>query len=158
MYKSFKQSVALYKQGELWHLKPWKRHSLVLLISGLGYSLIGVSYIVAEPNESRTVALQYALNWFSLQLWGIWFVVTGIITVISSRWPPVSRTWGYTMLTGLSSAWALFYLFGIVFGDSPLTNISSALLWGIFAFLWWAISGLMDPTVVIIKDENDGQV
>lgn len=135
-----------FKQLCTWNrLKPWRRHSLVLMVSGVAYALIGFSYIYAEPNPSREVALQYALNWFSLSAWGWWFVVTGVVTMVSSRWPPISRTWGYTLLTGLSSAWAMFYAAGILLGDSPLTNVSGAILWGVFGFLWWAISGLVDP-------------
>lgn len=134
-------------------LKPWRRHSLVLIVAGMAYVFIGLSYIYAEPSPTRTVALQYALNWFSLGGWGVWFAITGVITMVSSRWPPVSRTWGYTMLTGISCAWGLFYLAGIVFGDSPFTNISGAIVWSVFGFLWWAISGLVDPT-----DLKHGQV
>lgn len=121
------------------------------MVAGVAYLLIGISYIFAEPNVSREIALQYALHPLSfvslrLEFWGWWFVVTGAVTFISSRWPPVSRTWGYTLLTGLSVAWGLFYLVGIVFGDSPLTNVSGAILWLVFGFLWWAISGLVDPS------------
>jgi len=134
-------------------LKPWRRHSLVLMISGISYAFIGVSYIYAEPNPNREVALHYALNWFSLSVWGWWFVITGLVTMVSSRWPPVSRTWGYTLLTGLASAWGMFYLAGILFWHSPFTNIAGAILWGVFGFLWWAISGLVDPI-----DRQHGQV
>jgi hypothetical protein len=134
-------------------LKPWKRHSLVLLVAGLAYVFIGISYIYAEPSPTREVALRYALNWLPLSGWGLWFIATGLITIISSRWPPVSRTWGYTLLTGLSVAWGGFYLVGIMFGHSPITNISGAIVWGTFGFLWWAISGLVDPT-----DPQHGQV
>lgn len=133
-------------------LKPWRRHSLVLLVAGAAYIVIGLSYVYVESNPARDVALQYALNWFSLQTWGWWFVITGVVTIISSRWPPVSRTWGYTLLTGISSAWGLFYLAGIAFEDSPISNVTGVIVWNVFAFLWWAISGLVDPA------DPDGQV
>lgn len=138
--------AALYHINKWRSLKPWKRHSLVLMVAGIAYVFIGLSYIYAEPNPSREVALHYALNWFSLDAWGWWFVTTGVVTIISSRWPPVSRTWGYMLLTGLATAWGLVYLAGILLWDSPITNISGAILWGVFGFLWWAISGLVDPT------------
>jgi len=123
------------------------------MVAGSAYAFIGISYIYAEPNPSREVALHYALNWFSLEVWGWWFVITGLVTMMSSRWPPVSRTWGYTLLTGLSVAWGGFYLAGILWYDSPITNISGAIVWGVFGFLWWAISGLIDPI-----DRTHGQV
>ena len=137
--------MVLLEVSQWLKLKPWKRHSLVLMVAGLAYIFIGFSYIYAEPSPQREVALHYALTWFSLTAWGWWFVITGLVTVISSRWPPVSRTWGYTLLTGISVAWGLFYLAGIVFWDSPITNISGAIVWSVFGFLWWAISGLIDP-------------
>lgn len=125
--------------------KPWRRHSLVLMVSGFAYTCIGVSFVYAEPSPTREVALQYALHYFSLTVWGVVFGMAGVITMLSARWPPVTRPWGYTLLTGLSVAWGLFYLAGIVFGNSPLTNISGAIVWSVFGFLWWAISGLIDP-------------
>lgn len=164
MIKTFKESVVLFRRHQLFHLRPWKRHSLVLMVAGISYCAIGISYILAEPSVSREVALQYAINWFSLDVWGWWFVITGLATVLSSLWPPVTRVWGYELLTGLSVAWGLFYLSGCLFGESPWTNLSGAILWCIFGFLWWAISGLVDPThpdpmmpiIVTVTGEVDG--
>lgn len=141
--------AAAYHLQRLWGVKPWTRHGLVLMVGGIAYMAIGISYILAEPNPSRELALQFALHPLGMNIefssWGWWFLITGVITSVSSRWPPVSRTWGYTMLTGLSSAWGLFYLAGVWPGDAPLTNISGAILWGVVGFMWWAISGLVDP-------------
>lgn len=126
-------------------IRPWKRHSLVLMVAGLVYVAIGISYILAEPTETRLIALHYALQWFPIATWGWIYVGAGSLAVLSSRWPPVSETWGYTVLTGLSSAWSLFYLFGVVVWHSPPTNLSGVMSWGLIAFMWWAISGLKNP-------------
>ena len=126
-------------------LRPFKRHSLVLLVAGLVYSAIGVSYILAEPTSSRQSALTVALDWMPISGWGSLFIFTGSLSIISSRWPPVSETWGYTALTGLSAAWSAFYLTGVVFQNSSISNLSGALSWGMIAFMWWAISGLKNP-------------
>ncbi len=132
--------------AEAWFsLRPWRRHSLVLMVAGLVYMGIGYSYVEAEPTSTREQALQVASAWMPLHYWGYVFMVAGLITVISSRWPPVSKTWGYTVLTGLSAGWAAFYLIPIVFGASPITNTSAVMSWGLIAFLWWAISGLIEP-------------
>lgn len=137
--------------SESWSgIRPWKRHSLVLMVAGLDYAAIGMSYILAEPTDTRQIALHYALQWFSFATWGWIFMLCGALAVISSRWPPVSETWGYTVLTGLSSGWALFYLTGVVLGDSPPTNLSGVMSWGLIAFMWWAISGLKNPEHVIV--------
>lgn len=134
-------------------LRPWRRHSLVLMVAGIIYICIGLSYIEAEPTVAREVALQVASIWMPLDKWGFVFLITGIVTAISSRWPPVSKTWGYFLLTGLSAAWSGFYAWAVVFLDSPWTNMSAVLIWGVIAFLWWAISGLVEP-VVVIQDEH----
>lgn len=126
-------------------IRPWKRHSLVLMVAGLVYVAIGASYILAEPTDTRRVALHFALQWFSLMTWGWIFICSGFLAILSSRWPPVSETWGYTVLTGLSSGWAMFYLVGVLFWHSPPTNLSGVMSWGLIAFMWWAISGLKNP-------------
>lgn len=125
-------------------VRPWSRHSLVLVSCGLIYVLVGVSYMFAEPSPSRTVALEYALMWLPLPGWGVIFIFTGLLGVLSARWPPVSKTWGYIALTALSAGWSAWYLMGVIFGNAPMTNISNVLTWGLVAFLWWAISGLSD--------------
>lgn len=126
-------------------VRPWKRHSLVLMVAGAVYILVGVSYITTVPTRSREVALKIALDWMPIQGWGIIFIFAGVLGIISSRWPPISETWGYTVLTGLSAGWATFYLVGVLFEGAPATNLSAVLSWGVIAFLWWAISGLINP-------------
>ena len=125
--------------------RPWRRHSLVLVVAGLVYIAIGFSYFTSDPNDARYSALYYARVAFEMPVWGAWFAITGCLAILSARWPPISKTWGYTMLTGLSTAWALFYLMGILFKGKPESGFSGFLIWGIVAFLWWAISGLVDP-------------
>lgn len=126
-------------------LRPWRRHSLVLLVAGLVYIAIGISFITTEPTPARQVALALAFFWAPIEFWGGVFIFAGMMAIISSRWPPISKTWGYMVLTGLSAGWAAFYLMGIFFYHSPKQNISGTLSWGLIAFLWWAISGLRNP-------------
>lgn len=125
--------------------RPFQRHGLVLLVAGCVYIGVGLSFIGSEQLHSRIVALHYAILWLPIQGWGGVFIISGLLAIISSRWPPVTRTWGYTILTGLSAGWAMFYLVGIGFHHSPISNITGALTWGLIAFLWWAISGLINP-------------
>ena len=115
------------------------------MVAGLAYVGIGISYMVAEPTTSRSMALAVAFAWWDIQLWGCIFILTGLLSILSSRWPPISKTWGYMVMTGLSTAWSMFYLTGILFMGSPWTNISGFLTWGLIGFLWWAISGLRNP-------------
>lgn len=136
---------------ELWRprgwkgIRPWQRHSLVLMVAGIIYILIGVTYAFGPPSPTRSIALQFAYHWMDPYGWGIIFIVCGLLAILSSRWPPMSVTWGYTALTSLSAAWGAFYGVGILFGTSPPSNVSGLLSWGLLAFMWWAISGLLNP-------------
>lgn len=140
-----------------WGIRPFRRHSLVLMVAGGVYVLIGVSYIVTQPSPGREVALYFATYWFSFTFWGFMWILTGVMSIISSRWPPISETWGYMVLTGMSAGWAMFYFVGVIFGESPSYNLSAVCSWGLIAFLWWAISGLLNPadkTAVALHPEE----
>lgn len=126
-------------------LRPWKRHSLVLLVLGIIYVLIGTTYIMAKSSPERDRFLTGALHIMPLGGWGVAFIAVGSLSILSSRWPPASETWGYTALSGLSSLWGMFYLMGVIWYGAPPAGLSGALVWGGVAFLWWAISGLVNP-------------
>lgn len=143
----------------LWSTRPFKRHGLVLTVAGISYILTGITYILAEPTENRKIALRIALEWFPIEFWGSVFIVVGASAIISSRWPKFSDSWGYALLTGLSLGWSATYLMGVIIEDSPISNLTGALNWGLLAFLWWAISGFVNPdktVVVVITDDGDG--
>lgn len=140
-----------------WGIRPFKRHSLVLMVAGIAYMLTGLTYILAEPTESRKLALVVAFNFFPIEFWGSVFVLIGFLAFVSSRWPPVTDTWGYMVLSALSAGWSATYAAGVIFQHSPISNLTGALNWGLLAFLWWAISGFVNPdktVVVVINDEG----
>lgn len=130
---------------ELFGLRDWQRHSLVLAVAGTVYVLIGASYILAPAEGSRASALRVAQAWLPFWAWGCVWIVVGLLAILSSRWPPASETWGYTTMTALATAWAAFYAAGIVLG-APTQGASGVLVWSLVAFMWWAISGLVNPT------------
>lgn len=121
---------------------PWDKHARILIAAGLAYMGVGFTYVNAEPSKSREVALQFALQWFGIDVWGWIFVGIGLLAIVSSRWPPVTKKWGYVLLTGLSSGWAATYAAAVVTGRAPAGNLSGAFIWADFAFMWWIISGL----------------
>lgn len=131
-------------------VRPWMRHSLVLMVAGIVYTTIGVSYILAEPNPSRERSLVVALDKLPFEAWGGIFIFCGALAVLSSRWPPVAETWGYMVLTGLSAGWSATYATGVIFKHTGWTNMSGALLWGLMGFMWWAVSGLVNPGQAIV--------
>jgi hypothetical protein len=133
------------KLRKFWGLRPWKRHSLILMVVGILYVFIGFQYIVTEPPSIRQVSLEVVLQFAPIEFWGSVFILAGLLAMASSRWPPFTETWGYMVLTGLSAGWSTVYLTGILFLDSPSTNSSQVFIWGCLAFMWWAISGLLNP-------------
>jgi hypothetical protein len=126
-------------------LRPWTRHSAVLMVAGLVYVAFGISLIKTNLTYGRSLGLQVAIEYAPIEFWGIVWIVVGIMAMVSSRWPPVIETWGYMALTGLSAGWSATYLMSIIFEDAPAANLSFVFVWGLVAFLWWAISGLLNP-------------
>ena|ERR1044072_354671 len=155
-YGSMEKNLRLTRLRRLWGFHRWTRHSTILMVVGFLFVLVGVQYILTKPSPGREIALAVILQVAPIQFWGSLFIVAGLLSMLSSRWPPMTETWGYMVLTGLSSGWAATYLMGIIFFDSPATNTTQVILWGCLAFLWWAISGLLNPdkTAVTNHDGN----
>lgn len=127
------------------------------MVAGILYTLVGVSYALSHPTPGRKQSLSFLLEIAPQQFWGGLFMLAGVLTSISSVWPPFAHTWGYMILTGLSAGWGAVYLMGMLFFSSPSTNITQVCLWGILAYMWWAISGLINPDeVVVIENELGG--
>lgn len=145
-------------EQEKWYaFRPWRRHSLVLLIGGLVYIGIGISFItLSEITVRRETSLVIALRIASMHSWGVLFVLAGALSILSARWPAISDSWGYAVLTGLASAWAAIYFFGFFMGGAPFSNIISGLVWWLIAFMWWAISGLLNPDRrLVVRHDRD---
>lgn len=133
----------------LFQLRPWQRHSLVLSVGGLVYVLVGVSFLLMEETTpARERSLYLALSIFRLEVWAALFILAGLCSLLSARWPTFSDSWGYMVLTGLAAGWSSMYLFGYLLGYSPRSNLNATLVWGLLAFMWWAISGLRNPSPI----------
>lgn len=126
-------------------VRPWTRHSLVLLIAGLVYMVIGWVYVNTPVGGPTWEALIAAREWFSLDQWAFLWIIVGVLAVISSRWPPVAEKWGYMALTSLAAGWGAFYVLGVIFGPNTVGSAAVGLVWWLIAFMWWAISGLISP-------------
>lgn len=126
--------------------RPWQRHSLVLMVGGLVYIGHGVTFLIlGDLSERREAAMYIALSVFPLETWAILFIIAGAMSVLSSRWPSFLDSWGYMVLTGLSAGWSAMYFVGYFIGGAPISNVSTGLIWGMMAFMWWAVSGLSNP-------------
>jgi hypothetical protein len=122
--------------------RPWERHSLVLMVGGFVYIFVGLAFINATHlTATRELSMAVALRHAPLSTWGFIFAASGVLAIVSAKWPGFSDRWGYMILTGLSSGWAGMYLFNYIFYFTDKTTLTYGLLWGLMAFLWWAISG-----------------
>jgi len=142
-----------------WGLRrEWKRHDTILCVGGLLYILVGLYYISTSDISSRATSLEILLRVAPMTVWGGTFIMAGVLSLISSRWPPFAETWGYVVMTSLSTGWAAAHLMGMLLADAPYTNAISAIVWGAFGFLWWAVSGLLNPdkTAVANSDARPG--
>lgn len=136
-------------KGHLLSFKPWSKHGGILVVVGIAYIVIGVRLYHSVSSESLKMALYYAINLMPIDGWGIGFIIVGTIAVVSSRWPNVSASWGYALLTGWSAAWSSFFFAGAMKTDTPIIYFSTASIWALLAYLCWAISGLVD-----LKDDG----
>ena len=121
-------------------LRPFRTHSMVLLVAGVIYILIGATYIFTPMTPSRAIALERAMSLLPIGFWGGLFMAVGLLCLLSSRWPPASETWGYSALSALSSGWAVLGALSFAWAAAP-----SVLIFSLLAFLWWAISRLVNP-------------
>ena len=85
------------------------------------------------------------------------FAIVGAFAMLSSVWPKSSDRWGYIVLSGVDLGWGGVYIASIFFADVIIReNLSLGGLWCFVAFMWWAISGLVNPedtkTLVVIDD------
>lgn len=125
-------------------LKPWTRHSAILIVAGFVYISIGFVQIYTVPTPQQKVALYYAEQLFSLDVWGMWFIFVGSIAILSSRWPNWPRAWGFAILTGFSAAWSSFYFAGATLTDARVVYFGTGATWALVAYLWWALSGMVE--------------
>ena len=143
--RGLEENLSVEKSRRWWGLRPWKRHSTILMVVGFLFVLIGVGYAFSPPTEGRQRSLKVLLDIAPIQYWGGLFVLAGVMAMLSAKWPPFAESWGYMVLTGMSSGWSATYLMGWLFFNSPITNLGQSLVWGILGFMWWAISGLPNP-------------
>lgn len=135
--------------------RHWTRHSLVLSVAGLIYVGIGVAFILSPGYVGKDPSLKVALQWLSLTGWGVVYIVCGSLGMLAGFAPVGKKTFGYMILTGLSSLWAGFYVMSVIFGEAPKLTLLSGLIWILLAFIWWAVSGLISPEHLKAMMSND---
>lgn len=125
-------------------LRPWQVHSEILAVAGTAFVTRGLMYVLVEPDNRQQELLQVPLAMASMNTWGVVFMLAGALALISTRWPPVSKTWGYAALAGLSAGWAFFYFAALPLG-APWTALGGAILWALIGYVWWRVASLINP-------------
>jgi hypothetical protein len=82
------EDLPIAEPHKLWGLRPWKRHSTILMVVGCLFVAIGIGYIVVPSTEGRNASLRVILQVAPIQFWGSIFVFAGLLSMLSSRWPP----------------------------------------------------------------------
>ena len=151
--------AAMHPHSYSWGLRPWTRHSVVLVVGGLVYVTVGAAYAITDPTHDRAAALAFATRLAPLPAWGVLWMVAGAAAMCSARWPPASEKWGYSVLSTLSALWAAFHALSPFFGTPFKIAFLGVLVWAFFAFLWWAIAGLWnpDPNLRLLAPGHDGR-
>lgn len=128
-------------------VRPWQRHSIVLLMGGLVYLNQGQVYLRVRLTDDRAAGLAAALHLTggSAKPWGALWVVVGLMALVSTVWPPQSKTWGYTALAAMSAFWGSVYGLSTLLLGAPPNNYTGLGVWWLVAVLWWGVSGLVNP-------------
>lgn len=125
-------------------LRPWQVHSEILAVAGIAFVVRGLMYVRVTPDAQQLELLQVPLAFAPMPAWGVLFILVGVLALVSTRWPPVSKTWGYAALAGLSAGWATCYLMALFLG-APWTALGGAILWALIAYIWWRVASLVNP-------------
>lgn len=143
------------KDFEWRRLRPWQRHSQVLAVAGSVYLGIGTAFMVVPRSPERAAALEILLGILPLQAWGMLWAAVGLLALVSTRWPPASKTWGYTALTGVATIWSSAYLLGVLLLGTPVSGgLLGSLVYGLVAYLWYAIAGLANPDDLLCVNKD----
>ena len=131
---------------ERFGLREADRHSLVLLMGGLVYMIYGLIIVLTWLDDGpRASSITTITKFAPLDFWGTIWVVSGFLIIVSSRWPAMSEKWGDAALTGLAAGWGSVYFSGLFTGENNIAEAGGGLIWGLVAFLWWAVAGLTIP-------------
>jgi hypothetical protein len=116
------------------------RRGLVLILFGIIYGLIGASYTAGNLSPTAHANLALALRLAPIYLWGVAWILAGVMALVASHWPPGRDWWGYGVLSGLAIAWCAFSVLGRVIYGAPYA-LTAALLYGCLAAVLLIIAG-----------------
>ena len=114
-----------------------RRRGLFLALMGVVFVLLGYSLLAVTPVERAAVehALHPAVSLAPLWVYGVAWIVCGVVSIVDGLRPGVRSALGFTAAVIMPTLWALVYLAAWWQGDLPRGWVSSA----VFAALAGAI-------------------
>lgn len=130
-------------------LKPFGVRGLVLSTLGVLWVLIGVSGLTVGLSPLSVLTIDYMLDELfflnTVTVSAAW-IATGIMGIITSRWPPYQDSWGFFFLAPMPMFWALLHLVGAIF-HGPILGVLVTVVYAVMCVLLWGISKLEDPSM-----------
>lgn len=83
------------------------RRGAFLLLFGLAYAGIGLSYVFAEPTAPIREAMVWLPSWSPLWACGVAFVAAGGVALVCAFLPLPGDRFGFMALASISAAWAV---------------------------------------------------
>jgi uncharacterized membrane protein len=129
----------------------------VLVLLGFIFILTGFGFVKhPELNPAAKAQLHTALQIAPIQFWGVMFIISGLVAMISSRWPPGQSVWGYGTLAIVSIWWTSMYVTGWLY-LGVTGAYRGALSWATTSLIILIISGWEEykpPLDLHAKDHN----
>lgn len=124
------------------------RRGAYLLLSAFIYLGHGIAFLLAPTTPAARTSLAFALALAPLKVWGIFWLVAGVIAAVSAfRRGPRSDRWGFYALIVMATCWASIYLAAAVLGSGTrfANGAIAAMLYGSLAGVILIVSGWPEP-------------
>lgn len=118
------------------------RRGAYQLMKSTVYLLLGASFSLFSPPESRMAALGYLGGELGIRFAGLIWIICGLVGLTGAF---NRRDWySFAMLTFAPAVWGSLFFIGVLFG-APLINLVSALIYWAFAGAAMIVAGMSNP-------------
>lgn len=117
--------------------------SVIASVFGAGNVILGIS-LLADPERLRGVSFIYVLQFASAQIWGVAFIIAGLVSLYGQyrhrMWPTRLAHSASSVMAGI---WACAFAYGsLVNSATPFTGIVA---YGVFIAITHAVIAAVSP-------------